>query len=122
MDPKEPKGEQKPKESIHLWVNGLVAARNQEPYVQIMGDKGIIVQFTVAEARSFAFDLVEASHNAEADAMVVRFFGKLELPAGALAAFMQEFRQFRYLNEQGKVETSRSDPDTGEIYEGPPPR
>jgi hypothetical protein len=101
-------------EQITLAVNGIVAARDKRPYVQISKDKEMIVQFTVAEARSFAHDLLNASHNAEADAMIIKFFEKLDLPPGALGAFMVEFRRFRYELETEAVQTNRSNPDTGE--------
>ena len=101
--------------AIRIWVNGIVAARNNLPYVQLASDERMIAQLTTAEARSIAHDLLSAAHNAEADAMIIKFFGKLDLPNGALAAFMQEFRHFRYELEQEHVDSSRIDPDTGEI-------
>lgn len=100
--------------SINIVVNGIVAARNGIPYVQIATDTRMISQLTVAEARNVAFDILSAAHNAEADAMIVRFFGKMDFPDGALGALMVEFRQFRHELEMEKVERSQSDPDTGE--------
>ena len=63
----------------------------------------IIAQLTVAEARNVAKDILNSASHAEADAMIVRFFGKLDLSAGALGAFMQEFRDFRYELEMEHV-------------------
>lgn len=99
---------------INFWVNGIVAARNEMPYVQLANDKGLIGQFTVAEARSVAFDLIHSAANAEADAMLIRFFKKLDLPEGALGALMMDFRDFRHQLAMEKVEKSQSDPDSGE--------
>lgn len=99
---------------ITFWVNAIVAARNQQPYVQLSNDKGMIGQFTVAEARSVASDLYLAASRAEADAMLIRFFGKMEFPDGAAAALMHEFRDFRHGLDMQAVEKSESDPDTGD--------
>jgi len=99
---------------VTFWVAGIVAARNGQPYVQFADGDRLIAQLTVAEARNVAHDLLGAAHNAEADAMIVKFFGKMKFPEGALAALMQEFRDFRHQLETEKVDTSRSDPDTGE--------
>lgn len=102
---------------ITFWVNGIVAARNGLPYVQLANDKGMIGQFTVAEARSIAQDLIHAASNAEADAMFVRFFKDRDLPEGALGALMMDFRDFRHELDMAKVDKSQSDPDTGEQIE-----
>jgi len=99
---------------VTFWVAGIVAARNGLPYVQLANDDRMIAQVTIAQARNIAHDLLSAAHNAEADAMIVKFFSKMEFPDGALAALMQEFRDFRHQLESEKVETGRSDPDTGE--------
>jgi hypothetical protein len=110
-------GPPKPSEEetgVTFWVQGIVAARNRVPYVQIANAQRLIAQLTIAQARNVAHDILTATHNAEADAMVVKFFSKLDLPDGALGAFMQEFRDFRHELEMEKVETSRTDPDTGE--------
>lgn len=99
---------------ITFWVNSIVAARNQMPYVQLSNDKGMIGQFTVAEARSIAADLQLAAARAEADAMIIKFFDKADFPSGAAAALMMEFRDFRHGLDMEIVEKSESDPDTGE--------
>jgi hypothetical protein len=96
---------------ITFWVNAIVAARNNQPYVQLANDKGMIGQFTVAEARNIANDLYLAASRAEADAMIFKFFTEQELPMGAAAAVMKEFRDFRHALDMQKVETSYSDPD-----------
>lgn len=100
---------------ITFWVQGIVAQRNGLPYVQLSNEKGMIGQFTIAEARSIALDLLRSASYAEADAMIVKFFKKLDLPDGALIQLMQDFRDFRHTLDMEKVETSLSDPDTGEI-------
>jgi hypothetical protein len=99
---------------ITFWVNGIVAARNGLPYVQLSNDKGLIGQFTVAEARSIAFDIIHMAANAEADAMIIKFFNKNDFPAEAFGALMMDFRDFRHQLEMEKVDKSQSDPDTGE--------
>ena len=99
---------------ITFWVNAIVAQRNQQPYVQLSNDNGMIGQFTVSEARSIASDLLLAASRAEADAMIIKFFNKMEYPSGAAAALMMEFRDFRHGLDMEAVEKSASDPDTGE--------
>lgn len=103
-------GDQEPT-GITFWVQGIVAARDGRPYVQMANTKGMIGQFTIAEARSVALDLLRAASYAEADAMLHRFFSKMELPQGALAALMIEFRDFRNELDTERVEKSTSDPD-----------
>lgn len=99
---------------INFFVQGIVAARNGKPYVIIDNGETRIAQFSIAEARSVALDLLRAASYAETDAMIVRFFKKHGLEGGPLAAFMQDFRDFRHVLDTEKVETRHVDPDTGE--------
>ena len=99
---------------INFWVQGIVAQRDGQPYVQMANGERMIGQFTVAEARSIAQDLITCASYAEADAMLHRFFKKLDLSMEALGALMIEFREFRHEQAMKTVETSYSDPDTGE--------
>jgi hypothetical protein len=64
-------------------VNGIVAARNKEPYVQLTKDGQVVLQTTVSEARKIASDILLAASRAEADAMIIRFFADRELPEQA---------------------------------------
>lgn len=96
---------------ITFWVQGIVAQRNKKPYVQLSNDNGMIGQFTIAEARNVALDLLRAASYAEADAMILKFFSKEQFPDGAAAAVMQEFRDFRMELDTEKVDISYSDPD-----------
>jgi hypothetical protein len=98
---------------ITFWVNSIVAVRNHQPYVQLSNDKGMIGQFTVAEARNVAQDLMIAASRAEADAMIWKFFRDRDLPQQAAAALMQDFRDFRHTLDMEQVEKAESDPDTG---------
>jgi hypothetical protein len=99
---------------ITFWVNGIVAARNGLPYVQLANDKGMIGQFTVAEARSIAFDIIHTAANAEADAMLFKFFKEHDFPEEAFSGLMMAFRDFRHQLDMEKVDKRQSDPDTGE--------
>jgi hypothetical protein len=99
---------------INFWINGIVAARNGQPYVQLSNDNGLIGQFTIAEARSIALDLLRSASYAETDAMLVRFFDKNEFPKDALGALLMEFRDFRHQLDMEKVEKTTTDPDTGD--------
>ena len=100
---------------ITFWVNAIVAQRNDQPYVQLSNDKGMIGQFTVAEARSVANDLYLSASRAEADAMIFKFFRDRDLPIEGAAMVMQDFRDFRHTLDMQEVEKSESDPDSGEI-------
>lgn len=99
---------------ITFWVQGIVAVRNQMPYVQLSNVNGMIGQFTVAEARSVAFDLLRAASYAEADAMIHKFFKAHDLPEGALGALMVDFRDFRHKLDMEVVDKGVRDPDTGD--------
>jgi hypothetical protein len=79
----------------HFWVNGVVAQRDEKPYVQLSNEKGMVAQFSISEARQVAMDILQMSARTEADAMILKFFKKAELPMGAAAALMAEFRDFR---------------------------
>ena len=93
-----------------IMINGLVSARDFEPYVQIDVD-GHIVQHSMAQARNIARDIERMCARTEADAMIHRFFSKQDYPPGASAAVMFEFREFRSRLDAEEVETSESDPD-----------
>jgi len=99
---------------INFWVQGIVAQRDGQPYVQMANGERMIGQFTLAEARNIAQDLIVTASYAEADAMLRQFFIKMDLPMQALAALMVEFREFRHAQTMKQVMTSHSDPDTGE--------
>jgi hypothetical protein len=97
---------------IHFWVNGIVAARNQQPYIQLSNEAGMIAQLSMAEARKVAMDILVMASRTEADAMIVKFFGKLDLPHnGALNALMMEFRDFRMALDLEPVEGSFDAPE-----------
>ena len=76
-------------------VNGIVAARNQEPYVQLTKDGQMVLQMTVSEARKIAADILLTASRAEADAMIIRFFAEHDFPKEAAAALLVSFRDFR---------------------------
>ena len=99
---------------ITFWVQGIVAARDGKPYVQLADDNGLIGQFTIAETRSIAMDLLRSASYAEADAMLHGFFKKLDLPTGALGKLMMDFRDFRHDLDMEKVNTRHSEPQEGE--------
>lgn len=76
-------------------INGIVAARNKEPYVQLRIDDKVVAQLSMSEARKIASDLYLAASRVEADAMLLRFFDMREFPEGAGAALMMDFRDYR---------------------------
>jgi hypothetical protein len=96
----------------HFWVNGVVAARDKQPYVQLSNENGMIAQLTMAQAHQIALDILQMAARTEMDAMVLKFFDKQEFPAGAGAALMQGLRDFRADLDQEKVEhTIERDPE-----------
>jgi hypothetical protein len=99
---------------VTFWVQGIVSNRDKQPYVQLANADRMIAQLTVAQARNIAHDILVSASYAEADAMFVKFFGKMDFPEGALGALMVEFREFRHQLAMEKLETSHRDPDTGE--------
>jgi len=103
------KGEQSMSEStgITFWVNGIVSARNKQPYIQLSNDKGMIGQFTVSEARSIAHDLLVMASRTEADAMILKFFEKEEMPPNLGAFVMMDFREFRSALDEEHIEKAR---------------
>lgn len=96
----------------NFWVNGIVAVRNKQPYIQLSNEKGMIGQFSVTEARSIANDIMLMAARTEADAMLIRFFEQMELGDQAAALLMNQFRDYRAELDAQKVERS--------IDEGPP--
>jgi hypothetical protein len=92
-----------------FFVNGLVSTRDEQPYVQLSNEKGLIAQLTMGQARQIAHDIMLMCSRAEADAMIVRFFTKAKLPVEALGALLQDFRDFRHELDMEKVEHSESD-------------
>ena len=97
----------------HIFIDGIVSARNKEPYIRLSVN-GERAQITVAEAKKIAGDLLTTAARTEADAMVLRFFTHNQFPEGAAAALMQDFRYFRQMQDERPVEGTTVDPDTGE--------
>lgn len=89
-----------------FWVNGIVAQRNGMPYIQLSNEKGLIGQLTMSQARQVANDIVIMCSRTEADAMIFKFFQKMELPIAGANAVMQDFRNFRFELDEEKAERS----------------
>jgi hypothetical protein len=64
----------------------------------------MIAQLSMAQAQRIAMDMLIMAARTEADAMIHKFFSRMEFPEGALAALMQEFRDFRAELDQEKLE------------------
>ena len=93
-----------------ILINGIVAMRDKQPYLQIDID-GHIVQCSMAEARNVARDVERMCARTEADAMIRQFFTAQEFPTAAAEAVMMEFRDFRSKLDAAEVERTESDPD-----------
>jgi hypothetical protein len=92
----------------NIWVSGVVAVRDKHPYVQLSNEKGMIAQFSMSEARQVANDILTMCARTEADAMIVKFFAKMNLPDNGAVAILQDFRDFRHELDMEKAER---DPD-----------
>lgn len=97
-------------EPVDVWINGIVAVRDQQPYIQLMTSNGIMTQWNVIEARKIANDIVIMCSRTEADAMLMKFFEKMDFPIGATVALMKELRDYRHNLDMIKVE-SKDDPE-----------
>lgn len=97
-----------------FWVNGIVSNRDQQPYVQLSNEKGIIAQLSMGQARKIAMDMLVMCSRTEMDAMIHRFFREqFDKPDVANHAMML-FREYRAELDQENVETKMQNPDTGE--------
>jgi hypothetical protein len=97
-----------------LLISGIVSSRDQQPYIQLATEERMIAQLSMAQARNVAMDILQMCARTEADAMIVKFFDKAEFPESACGALLIAFRDFRAELDDEKIETSRSDPDSGE--------
>jgi len=101
-----------------FWVNGIVSQRDKQPYIQLSNEKGMIAQLSMSQARQIAQDILIMASRTEMDAMVLKFFSKMELPEdterNAAAAMMQEFREFRHKLDEENIERIWGEGPTGE--------
>jgi len=101
--------------SPEIIVNGVVSRVDEMPYVQLLNGEGrALGQLTMAMTHKVAIDMLRMAARTEADAMLVRFFKKHDLPQGALHQLLLDFRDFRRQLDEEDVRGSISDPDTGE--------
>lgn len=94
-------------------INGIVSARDMQPYIQISDVNRMIAQLSMAQARNIAMDILQMCARTEADAMILKFFSVKEFPENAGAAIMIDFRDFRAALDDEEIRTSRSDPESG---------
>jgi len=81
-----------------IGIEGIVAARNAEPYLILLINGNRVAQMSMADARNVARDIERMCSRTEADAMIFRFFGPgsdLDVPPAAMNALMLGFREFR---------------------------
>jgi hypothetical protein len=93
-------------------IEGIVAARDRQPYV-IVYFNGQRAQLSIADAKNVALDLLQMASRTEADAMILKFFDRAEFPAGAAAAIMRDFRDFRLELDAEPVEKFTEEPTGG---------
>lgn len=93
-----------------VYVDGIVAARDFQPYLRLFANGKKVAQLSMAQARNVAMNILQMGARTEADAMIHKFFAKQEFPSGAGAALMMEFREFRLALDKEEIETSQSEP------------
>jgi hypothetical protein len=96
----------------NFWVNGIVAVRDKQPYIQLSNEDGMIGQMTINEARQIAGDMMLMASRTEADAMLIRFFGQMEFGDEAAALLMNQFRDYRAQLDAVQIERP-TDGETG---------
>jgi uncharacterized protein (DUF1501 family) len=101
-----------PKKPDYFWVNGIVAQGDKQPYIQLSNENGMLAQLSMAQARQVAQDILTMASRTEADAMLLKFFDRMEFPSGAASALMQEFRDYRAtLDDEELDHTHRGEPE-----------
>lgn len=93
-----------------FWVNGIVSNRDQQPYIQLSNEKGMIAQLSMSQARQIAQDILVMASRSEADAMILKFFAQFELPEAAAGAMLVQFRDFRAGLDDEKIEHDHRGP------------
>jgi hypothetical protein len=69
------------RERQNISVEGIVAARDKQPYVVVRIDDAR-AQLSLATARHIANDILLQATRIEADAMMVKFFDRVDFPDG----------------------------------------
>lgn len=92
-----------------FWVNGIVSNRDKKPYIQLSNENGIFSQLSMSEARQVANDIMLMASRTEADAMLLKFFGGLDLGENAAAQLMLQFRDYRAELDAEKAERGTDD-------------
>jgi|SRR5882762_3264066 len=98
-----------------FWVNGVVAARDGKPYIQLSNENGMIAQLTMVDARAVAMDILVMCSRSEADAMLLKFFRKNDFPENAAGAMLVDFRDFRHDLDMETSKRFEGDPEDGQI-------
>jgi hypothetical protein len=93
-------------------VEGIVAARNNQPYVVLFIGEAR-AQLAIADARKIAADIVQMASRTEADAMIFKFFIEKGLPQLHVMQLMKDCRVFRLALDEEPVEGFHSEPTEG---------
>ena|SRR5271170_3001998 len=90
-----------------LIINGVVAAQDFQPHIQIGIDPGALAQLSIAEARLVATDILQICARAETDSMLRKFIHEQHLPQEAGLALIQKFRDYRKVRDADEIPASR---------------
>jgi hypothetical protein len=93
-----------------FWVNGIVSNRDQQPYIQLSNDKGMIAQLTMNHARQIAMDILVQASRCEMDSMIIRWFKETFDNEQGAASALVDFREYRAKLDDEKIEHTHREP------------
>lgn len=83
------------KETSKLWISGIVAVRDQKPYIQFSTEKGVMAQLSISAAQQVAMYILQIAASMKTDAILLKFFDKSRFPQGSAVTLIEKFREFR---------------------------
>lgn len=93
-----------------FWVNGIVSNRDEQPYIQLSNEKGMIAQLSMNQARQIAMDILVQASRCEMDSMVIRWFKEAIGNEQAANAALVTFREYRATLDDEKIEHTHREP------------
>jgi hypothetical protein len=83
------------KEASKLWISGVIAVRDQKPYIQFSTEKGMMAQLSISAAQHVAMYILQIAASIKTDTMLLKFFNNSRVPRESAVNLMKEFREFR---------------------------
>jgi hypothetical protein len=89
----------------HLFIDGIVSGQDGKPRINLSTEHGMVGQFSMAEARQIAIDILAQASRAEMDAMFLDFMKtQLGAPEEARVAALIGFREYRATLDDEQVD------------------